>query len=143
MKTGKIIIPGCLMEAHCHVEPRADPFAGVDCAGLQRGHNLAAGQSDDDGSQPPEHSGAKPRHAVAQPLEFFWGADLAGEPAAHLSAGVETQERFDVELPAEQIPQLLPAAVMHPSKQLVRGEAERDSGEKMKSRRLSFPIVLC
>src|SRR5207245_206470 len=118
------------------------PFAGVDGAGLERRHDLASRQSHHDGAQPPEDLGAEPGHPVAQPLVVPRRVDLAGEPSAHLATGVEAEERLDVELATERVPQLLTATVLDPREQLVCSEAKRHGREKIEPRRLLFKVVL-
>jgi hypothetical protein len=43
-------------------------------------------------------------------------------------------------LPAERVPQLLSAAVLHPREQLVRGEAKGYAREEIEGRRLVFEV---
>src|SRR5262245_2484986 len=59
-----------------------------------------------------------------------------------MATGVEGEQRLDVELAAERVPQLLTTAVLDPCEQFGRGEAERDRCEKIERRGLLFPIVL-
>ena len=56
---------------------------------------------------------------------------------------LQREERLDVELAAERIPQLLTAAVLDPREQLVCGEAEGHRPQKkLKRRRLLFEVAL-
>jgi hypothetical protein len=58
-----------------------------------------------------------------------------------LATGVGAKQRLDVELSGEHVPQLLAAAVLDPSEQFVRGEAEGNRCEEMKRRGLLFEIA--
>src|SRR5205807_9393362 len=60
----------------------------------------------------------------------------------YLATGVEAEERLDVELAAERVPQLLTAAVVDPGEQLVCGEAKGDGREKIERWRLLFEVVV-
>src|SRR5262249_40791918 len=101
---GIIIIGRRFVQTHYHVKPRADPFAGVDGAGAERRYDLTRRQDYYDGAQSPEHLGARPGHAVAQPVEAFRRGDLTVKPPAHLKTGITAKERLDVELCAERVP---------------------------------------
>src|SRR5262249_1731085 len=70
------------------------------------------------------------------------GSDLVREPPAHLAAAARAKQRLDIELAAERVPQLLPAAVLYPGYQLGGGETERDGGEEMQRRRLACEVAL-
>ena len=59
----------------------------------------------------------------------------------HLATGAGAEERLDVELAAERVPQLLTAAVLDPREQLVSGEAKGQRREEMERRRLLFEIT--
>src|SRR5262249_62222634 len=76
MEARVIVITSCLVKAHRHVEPRADPLAGVDGTGLECWHDLRARQSHNNCAQPSENLGTEPRHSVAQPLEPLRRIDL-------------------------------------------------------------------
>src|SRR5262249_34044180 len=142
MEPGIVIVAGDLVETQIHVEPGPHPFAASDGAGLERLHDFASRHSYHAGAQPSEDLPAKPRHSVAQAFERLGRGDLAGTPAAHLSTSIEAEKRLNVELPAECVPQLLTTTILHPRKQIIRGEAKRDGGEETKCRRLLFPIVI-
>src|SRR5262249_10809572 len=129
------------VQAERHVEPRADPFAAVNGAGLQRLHNLTARQHYHDSAHPPQHLGAGPSQPVAQAFEPQRRSDLMREPPAHLATGIGAEQRLDVELTAERVPQLLAAAVMDPREQLICGEAIGDCCEELERRGLLYEVT--
>src|SRR5262249_13495877 len=137
-----VIVAGNLVETQVHIEPRPDPFATIDSAGFEGRYDFAAGHVHNASTQSPENFATKPWHTVAQASEGFRRGDLADTPAAHLSTRIEAEKRLDVELPAERIPQLLTAAILHPREQFVRGEAEWDGCKETECRRLLFPIII-
>jgi hypothetical protein len=61
-------------------------------------------------------------------------------PRLGREAGAAAEQRFDVELSAELVPQLLAAAVMDPCEQLVCGEAEGHRRKELKCRRLFVEV---
>src|SRR5215208_6356259 len=91
MEAGVVVIACGLIETERRVEPRADPFAGVDRAGLQSPDNLASWQTHDDRAHSAKDFSTKSRHPVAQPSEVFGSGDLLGEPAPHLHTGIAGQ----------------------------------------------------
>src|SRR5439155_17628677 len=141
VKCGIVVKAGRLVQTDRHVEPGPDPFAGVDRAGLERRHDLAARQSHHCGAQPPEDLGAKPAHSVAQPFVVLRRVDLADEPPAHLATGARAEKRLDIELSAELVPQRLTAAVLDPREQFVCGESEWDGPEEMQRLRFLLEVA--
>ena len=109
---------------------------------LSAGTISPPGQRHHDGAQPPKHLGAGPCHPVAQPLEPLRRGDLAGEPAAHLATGAAAEQRLDVELSAERVPQLLAAAVLDPCEQFVRGETKGMAEKKWSAGDFACEVAL-
>src|SRR5262249_1088022 len=112
MEAGIVVVARDRVQAQGHVEPGADPFAGIDCAGLECLDDWGGGYCNDVWAHAGKNLGAKTRHPVAQALERVRRRDLARRPAAHLATGVEGEQRLDVELAAERVPQLLTTAVL-------------------------------
>lgn len=136
-----VVIVRSPVQPHGRVEPRPDPFAGVDRTGLQRLHDVRAGHEHNGGAETAVDPGTRARHPVTQPTERLDRGDLIDEPAAHLRAGAGAEERLDTELGAERIPKLLAYAEPDPSKELVGRKAERNARVEMKGRRFLLEVA--
>jgi hypothetical protein len=96
MKAWVIVELRDLVQAELHVVPRPDPFAGVYRPRSQSRDDLSSPQDHHDGAEPAQHLTAQARHPVFQSDVAFGAGHLLRKPAAHLHAGVQTQQRFDV-----------------------------------------------
>src|SRR5262245_44124847 len=141
MKPWIVVVARDCVQAERHVEPGANPFATVDGARLDRLNDLPARYDHHHGAHPPQHLGARPCHAVAQPFEILQRGNFAGKPSAHLTTRAGAKQRLDVELPVERVPQVLTTAVLDPRKQLICGKAEGDGREEMQSLRLVLEVA--
>src|SRR5690606_4256247 len=73
--------------------------------------------------------------------QIFNAIDLAIKPARHLHTRVATRKRDQIEGRIDFTPQLKSAAMMQPAVHLLRGHTKRDSGKKLRGRRLASPVI--
>ena len=127
------------MDSKDEVEPWAEPFAGVDGARFQCGDNFATGQRLGLGADPPQDLTTEARHPDFEPIEIIDRAHFSIEPAAHLAAGVSSQEWLQIIFGAQTVPNLLAAAMIDPGRHLGCRQPERDRGKEIERLRLSLP----
>ena len=115
-----------LVETQLQIVVWADPLCGVDGAFFQALVDFAARNVLWHATHALDHLASKAAHAELQALDVFRRLHFLAEPAAHLRAGVATQEVHDVVLSIKLAHQLGTVAIDHPGCELAGVHAERN-----------------
>src|SRR5262249_7172007 len=131
-----------LVEAELLVVIGADPLGGVDGALFQGGVDVATRNLLRDAAELLQRLAGPAADAHLETLEVGRLLDLLVEPAAHLAAGVASEQTLEVELLAEVVDQFLAIAIIEPGVLLGGVEAERDCTEQRPGRVLADVVIL-
>src|SRR5262249_9431726 len=126
VEAGIVVKLGRFVQPQSHVQPGADEFTRINGARLQRRDNLARWQGHHDSAEALQHLAAWAGHAVAQTLECLDTGELFCEPAAHLRAGIATEERLEAETRTQLVPKCLASTEIDPCIDFAGRKAEWD-----------------
>ena len=120
----RVVVLGDLVEAELLVIVRADPFARVDRALLQRRIDIAARDLLRHDAELGHHPTAEAGRAHFEALEIGHRLELLAEPAEHLAAGLPAGQGHHAEAVVDLVHQLAAVAEQQPGVVLARREPE-------------------
>ena len=118
MEGGHVAVVRHLLQAEGLVEHRADPFGGVDGAGLEGGEDLGRRGQDRIDAELAHGLAAQAGDAEIEAGQIVEALDRLLEPAGGLDGRIAGIERHQIALGIELVPQLLTAAIANPARGL-------------------------